>query len=198
MTDNLSNRDKVKILSEALPYIQKFCNKAIVIKYGGSAMTEERLKHSFARDIVLLKAVGIHPVIVHGGGSDISENLKAAGIESKFVHGLRVTDKAAINIIATTLRTINTGITQYIKEHGGEARSIMAERAQAELIKATKLETTGDMPERIDLGMVGKVSDISPEFGELVRHPTYVPVVSPLGIGSEGECYNINAGLGGK
>ncbi len=189
MTDNLSNRDKVKILSEALPYIQKFCNKTIVIKYGGSAMTEERLKHSFARDIVLLKAVGIHPVIVHGGGSDISANLKAAGIESKFVHGLRVTDKAAINIIASTLRTINTSITQYIKEHEGEAQSIIADG----LIKATKLETSGGIPGRVDLGMVGKVSDISAEFGELVRHPTYIPVVSPLGIGGEGECYNINA-----
>ncbi len=189
MTDNLSNRDKVKILSEALPYIQKFCNKAIVIKYGGSAMTEERLKHSFARDIVLLKAVGMHPVIVHGGGSSISANLKAAGIKSKFFHGLRVTDKASIDIIAETLGTINISIAQYIKEHEGAAQSIIADG----LIKATKLETVEGISERIDLGMVGEVSDISAEFGELVCNPTHIPVVSPLGIGSEGECYNINA-----
>ena len=189
MTDNLSNKDKVKILIEALPYIQKFRDKAIVIKYGGSAMMEEKLKHSFARDIVVLKAVGMHPVIVHGGGPDISANLKAAGIESKFVHGLRITCEKAIRIIEMTLRSINIGITQYIKEHGGEGQSIMADG----LIKATKLETTEDTLEKIDLGMVGEVSDISAEFDELVSHPTHIPVVSPLGIGSEGEHYNINA-----
>ncbi len=189
MTDNLSNKDTVKILSKALPYIQKFRNKAIVIKYGGSAMIEEKLKHSFARDIVLLKAVGMHPVIVHGGGSSISADLKEAGIESKFIHGLRITSKEAIRIIVMTLRTINIGITQYIKEHGGEAQSIMADG----LIKATKLETTGGTPEKVDLGMVGEVSDISAKFDKLVRHSTNIPVVSPLGISSEGECYNINA-----
>ena len=189
MTDNLSNKDKVKILIEALPYIQKFRNKAIVIKYGGSAMAEEKLKHSFARDIVVLKAVGMHPVIVHGGGPDISANLKAAGIESKFVHGLRITSKEAIRIIEMTLRSINIGITQYVKEHKGEAQSIMADG----LIKASKLETVKGIPGKVDLGMVGEVSDISVEFDELVNHPTHIPVVSPLGIGSEGECYNINA-----
>ena len=189
MTDNLSDKDKVKILSEALPYIQKFRNKAIVIKYGGSAMAEEKLKHSFARDVVLLKAVGMHPVIVHGGGSSISADLKAAGIESKFIHGLRITSKEAIRIIVMTLRSINIGITQYIKEHEGEARSIIADG----LIKATKLETTGGITEKVDLGMVGEVSYISAEFDKLVRHPTNIPVVSPLGIGSESECYNINA-----
>ena len=189
MTDNLSDKDKVKILSEALPYIQKFRNKAIVIKYGGSAMAEEKLKHSFARDVVLLKAVGMHPVIVHGGGSSISADLKAAGIESKFIHGLRITSKEAIQTIVMTLRSINIGITQYIKEHEGEARSIIADG----LIKATKLETTGGITEKVDLGMVGEVSYISAEFDKLVRHPTNIPVVSPLGIGSEGECYNINA-----
>ena len=189
MTDNLSNKDKVKILSKALPYIQKFRNKAIVIKYGGSAMIEEKLKHSFARDTVLLKAVGMHPVIVHGGGSSISADLKAAGIESQFIHGLRITSKEAIQTIVMTLRSINIGITQYIKEHEGEAQSIIADG----LIKATKLETTGVIAEKIDLGMVGEVSDISAEFDKLVRHPTHIPVVSPLGIGSEGECYNINA-----
>ena len=174
MTDDLSNKDKVKILSKALPYIQKFSNKAIVIKYGGSAMAEEKLKHSFARDIVLLKAVGMHPVIVHGGGSSISTDLKAAGIESKFIHGLRITSKEAIRIIVMTLRAINIGITQYIKEHGGEAQSIMADG----LIKATKLETTGGIAEKVDLGMVGEVSYISVEFDKLVRHPTNIPVVS--------------------
>ena len=194
MTNNLSNRDKVKILSEALPYIQKFRNKAIVIKYGGSAMVEEKLKHSFARDIVLLKAVGMHPLIVHGGGSAISANLKAAGIESIFSKtGLRVTTPKAMHTIASTLRTINTDIVEYIKEHGGEAQSVMAEGEAAKLIKATKLDTAVGIPERIDLGMVGEVSDIAAEFDNLVRHPTYIQVISPLGVSSEGACYNINA-----
>ena len=189
MTENLSNAIRVKVLSEALPYIRKFYAKVIIVKYGGSAMTENALKHSFARDIVLLKAVGMHPVIVHGGGPNISRNLKAAGIESVFHHGLRYTDQSSIAIIKDTLHAINTSITQSIEEHEGDAQGVVADG----LITATKLRIVEGIDEEIDLGMVGKVSAISPELDELVHHPTRIPVISPLGIGGRGECYNINA-----
>lgn len=185
----LSSAVRVRALIEGLPYIQQFRGKIIVVKYGGSAMTEPALKHSFARDVVLLKAVGMHPIIVHGGGPDISRNLEAAGVKSVFVGGLRVTDKSSIQIIKDTLQTINARITRFIVEHGGEGKSIAADG----LITATKISTTEGISENIDLGMVGEVSDISPELGKLARHPTRIPVIAPLGTDAEGQCYNINA-----
>ena len=186
----MSNIDTVRVLSEALPYIQKFRGKVIVVKYGGSAMTEEALKHSFARDVVLLKAVGMHPVIVHGGGADITRALKEAGIQTIFSpSGIRYTDAASIKIIKSTLYKINVSIAKFITEHGGEARSIVADG----LIEATKMNVVDAGSEKIDPGMVGEVSAVSPELNKLAHHPTCIPVIAPLGISAEGDCYNINA-----
>ena len=186
---NLSNPDRVRVLSEALPYIRKFYGNIIVVKYGGSAMTEMTLKHSFARDVVLLKAVGMHPLIVHGGGPNISRNLKAAGIESKFANGLRITDEMSMDIIKDTLKEINTCISRSIKEHGGDAQSIVADGT----IIATKLRGGRGISENIDLGMVGDVDAVSPKLDKLAHHATYIPVIAPLGISRQGDCYNINA-----
>jgi len=185
----LNATERVKVLSEALPYIHKFYNRVIVIKYGGSAMTESLLKQSFARDVVLLKAVGMHPVVVHGGGPNISRNLRAVGINSQFVNGLRVTDRASLAIIKETLQQINASIHQSIAEHGGEGYSIVADG----LITATQLRAAEGPSEGIDLGRVGEVSAISPDLDNVVHHPTRIPIISPLGMSAAGECFNINA-----
>ncbi|MBC6414750.1 MAG: acetylglutamate kinase [Chromatiales bacterium] len=185
---DFSNADRVRVLSEALSYIQKFYGKTIVVKYGGSAMTEASLRHGFARDVVLLKAVGMHPLIVHGGGPNISRNLAAAGIESIFVNGLRVTGSDSIEIIKKTLAEINLDISRLIEEHGGQTHNIVADQ----MITATKLYDGKEMSDT-DLGLVGEVATVSPELDKLTHHPTRIPLIAPLGIGSDGQCYNINA-----
>ena len=184
---HLSNTNSVKVLSEALPYIQKFRGKIIVVKYGGSAMTEAALKHGFARDVVLLKAVGMHPLIVHGGGAAISRNLEKAGIKSEFVNGLRITDAAAIDIITNTLREINSDIGQLINKHDGQTQNIVADGT----ITASKLEAVGNSD--VDLGLVGEVAAVSSQLDTLAHHPTCIPLIAPLGTDSDGQCYNINA-----
>lgn len=173
--------DRVKVLSEALPYIQRFYDKVIVVKYGGSAMQNVVLQHSFARDIVLLKAVGMHPVIVHGGGPNIARNLTEAKLESQFINGLRVTDKATLAIVKKTLTALNGEIAQSIVEHGGAAQAVVADP----MVNARQF---GDHAE---LGWVGEIASLTPKFNQLVRSQT-VPVVAPLGIDAEGDCYNIN------
>jgi acetylglutamate kinase len=176
------------VLSEGLPYIQKFKDKIIVVKYGGAAMTEESLKQSFTRDIALMKLVGMKPVIVHGGGPQIGSELNKAGIESEFINGLRVTSKSAMNVVKKVLGTqINNEIVRLIKQFGGNAISFNHNKYQ--IIKASKKDHNHD----VDLGYVGNVERIV--TGELKKRIKngFVPVIAPIGISKDSNYLNINA-----
>ncbi len=187
---------KAKILAEALPYIQRFHGKTIVIKYGGNAMTEERLKHSFASDIVLLKLVGINPVIVHGGGPQIDDQLRKVGKKGEFVQGMRVTDAETMDVVEMVLGgQVNTDIVNLINQHGGRAVGLSG--TDGPLIRARKMMMRGkDNPEDlIDIGQVGEVESIDPEVITVLTAHNFVPVIAPVGVGKDGESYNINADL---
>jgi acetylglutamate kinase len=187
---------KAKILAEALPYIQRFHGKTIVIKYGGNAMTDEKLKHSFASDIVLLKLVGINIVIVHGGGPQIDDQLTKIGKKGEFVQGMRVTDAETMDVVEMVLGgQVNTDIVNLINQHGGRAVGLSG--TDGPLIRARKLMMHGkDNPkELIDIGRVGEVESIDPEVVQLLTARNFVPVIAPVGVGKDGESYNINADL---
>ncbi len=185
----ITPHERVKVLTEALPYIQRFRRAIIVIKYGGNAMTNETLKRGFALDVVLLKAVGMHPVIVHGGGPHISARLKEHGLESTFVDGIRVTDEAAMGVVCDALAEVNAGITRSIEEHGGDAEGLSVEDA---MIRAAKFKRPGD---DTDFGFAGKVTGVAPELTELAVSDKTIPVLSPVGVGEDDLPYNINADL---
>ena len=177
--------EKAHILTEALPYIKKFYGKTVVIKYGGSAMQEDNLKQSTTLDIVLMKYVGMNPVIVHGGGQRITEALKDKGKDSEFVDGLRVTDRETLKIVKTVLGEINKEIQDLITEHGGKAAGLSG----LDFIVGKKhLLQSGR-----DIGFVGEVEKISCRLIEEEKRKGSIPIVSPLGKGKEGETYNINA-----
>ena len=180
--------DRVRVLTEALPYIQRFRGAFIVVKYGGNAMVDEDLKHSFARDVVLLKAVGMNPIIVHGGGPRISARIEEQGLASRFVHGIRVTDEAVMAVVADTLGEINREISRSIEEHGGDVESLTVERG---MIFAEKFEYSGD---DTDFGFAGMVTGVAPELAELAAEQA-IPVLAPAGVGEDGRPYNINADL---
>lgn len=185
-----------KVLSEALPYIQRFSGKTIVIKYGGNAMTEPHLKNSFARDIVLLKQVGLQPIIVHGGGPQIGELLKQLGKETKFVEGMRVTDQETMDVVEMVLGgKVNKEIVHLINQHGGRAVGLSGK--DGDLIYARQLKiSNGELQntsEIIDLGHVGEVSGINPSVLDTFIESDIIPVIAPIGVGSDGETYNINA-----
>ncbi len=186
-----------KVLSEALPYIQRFSGKTIVIKYGGNAMTEPHLKNSFARDMVLLKQVGIQPIIVHGGGPQIGELLKALGKESKFVDGMRVTDQETMDVVEMVLGgKVNKEIVHLINQQGGSAVGLSGK--DGDLIHAKQLKISSSDPgatasEIIDLGHVGEVSGINPAILNTFIASDIIPVIAPIGVGDNGETYNINA-----
>ena len=187
---------KAKILAEALPYIQRFHGKTIVIKYGGNAMTDEKLKHSFASDIVLLKLVGINIVIVHGGGPQIDDQLPKIGKKGEFVQGMRVTDAETMDVVEMVLGgQVNTDIVNLINQHGGRAVGLSG--TDGPLIRARKLLMHGkDNPkELIDIGRVGEVESIDPEVVQLLTVQNFIPVIAPVGVGKDGESYNINADL---
>jgi acetylglutamate kinase len=187
---------KAKILAEALPYIQRFHGKTIVIKYGGNAMTEEKLKHSFASDVVLLKLVGINIVIVHGGGPQIDDQLTKIGKKGEFIQGMRVTDAETMDVVEMVLGgQVNTDIVNLINQHGGRAVGLSG--TDGPLIRARKLLMHGkDNPkELIDIGRVGEVESIDPEVVQLLTAQNFVPVIAPVGVGKDGESYNINADL---
>jgi acetylglutamate kinase len=187
---------KAKILAEALPYIRRFHRKTIVIKYGGNAMTEAKLRHSFASDIVLLKLVGINPVIVHGGGPQIDDQLKKVGKKGEFVQGMRVTDAETMDVVEMVLGgQVNTDIVNLINQHGGRAVGLSG--TDGPLIRARKMLMRGrDNPkELIDIGQVGEVEAIDPEIIQLLTSQNFVPVIAPVGVGKDGESYNINADL---
>ncbi len=187
---------KAKILAEALPYIQRFHGKTIVIKYGGNAMTDEKLKHSFASDIVLLKLVGINIVIVHGGGPQIDDQLTKIGKKGEFIQGMRVTDAETMDVVEMVLGgQVNTDIVNLINQHGGRAVGLSG--TDGPLIRARKMMMHGkDDPKKlIDIGRVGEVESIDPEVVQLLTAQNFIPVIAPVGVGKDGESYNINADL---
>ncbi len=199
---SLSRPDAIQtanILTEALPYIQKFTNRTLVIKFGGNAMIDDALKKSFARDIVLMKLVGMNPVIVHGGGPQIGELLDKLQIESHFVDGMRVTDSNTMDVVEMVLGgAVNKEIVSLINNAGGKAIGVTGKDGQ--LIKAKKMvvsRKTPDMetPEIIDIGHVGEVVAINTEVIDMLTSSDFIPVIAPIGIDDEGNSYNINADL---
>ena len=189
---------KAEVLMEALPYIRRFYGKTFVIKYGGNAMVDEELKASFARDMVLLKYVGINPVVVHGGGPQIDQTLQKMGISSRYVRGMRVTDAETVDIIEMVLvGKVNKEIVSLINRHGGMAVGLSGK--DGGLIRARKMSVTvstnGEPPEIIDIGMVGEIVGINPTVINSLDENKFIPVIAPVGAGDEGETYNINADL---
>jgi acetylglutamate kinase len=187
---------KAEVLLEALPYMQRFAGRTIVIKYGGSAMLDERLKLGFAQDVVLLNSLGLHPVIVHGGGPQIGKTLARLGIETRFVRGLRVTDEATMEVVEMVLGgRINKAIVTNIEQHGGTAVGISGK--DGDLIKASKMKVRakGDDGKTalLDIGLVGKVDEVRPQIVERLRESNFIPVIAPIGADARGNTYNINA-----
>ncbi len=183
-----------EVLIEALPYIQRYSGKTIVIKYGGNAMTDEALQSSFARDIVLLKQVGMNPVVVHGGGPQIGETLKQLGKESHFIQGMRVTDRETMEVVQMVLGgLVNKEIVNSINQHGGRAVGLTGK--DGGLIRAKRLELQSESLEPIDLGHVGEVDAIDPSVVEMLDAGDFIPVIAPIGVSKGGTPYNINADL---
>ena len=196
MTDKPTPDLKAAILAEALPYIKRFHDRTIVIKYGGNAMTDERLKQSFARDVVLLKLVGMNPVIVHGGGPQIDEMLKRIGKQGQFIQGMRVTDAETMDVVEMVLGgQVNKEIVNLINQNGGKAVGLTGK--DGSLIRARKLLMQDkDKPgEMIDIGQVGEIVAIDPSLIALLDTGDFIPVIAPIGVGESGETYNINADL---
>lgn len=188
-----------RVLSEGLPYIQRFRGKTLVIKYGGNAMVDAALKGGFARDLVLLKLVGINPVVVHGGGPQIGDLLKRLGKSSEFVQGMRVTDHETMDVVEMVLGgLVNKEIVNLINRHGGSAVGLTGK--DGDLIHARKLRMTRGSPELeeseiIDLGHVGEVESIDAGVVEMLVRGDFIPVIAPIGVGKDGYSYNINADL---
>jgi acetylglutamate kinase len=190
---------KANVLMEALPYIKRFADTTIVIKYGGNAMVEEHLKESFAKDIILMKYIGLNPVVVHGGGPQIGTVMEKMGLEARFVRGMRVTDQATMNVVEMVLGgLVNKEIVANINRHGGRAVGLTGK--DGALIKARKMEMKMVNPETltpeiIDIGLVGEVEAVHPEIIRALEHNNFIPVIAPVGVGEGGESYNINADL---
>jgi acetylglutamate kinase len=188
-----------QVLTEALPYIQRFAGKTIVIKYGGNAMVDEELKNSFARDIVLMKTVGINPVVVHGGGPQIGELLERIGKKSTFVQGMRVTDSETMDVVEMVLGgLVNKEIVSLINQKGGSAVGLTGK--DGDMIRAHKLIFEKTAPEMnaseiVDIGHVGEVSSIDPGVVNMLVCGDFIPVIAPIGVGADGQSYNINADL---
>ena len=184
------------VLTEALPYIQRFEDKVMVVKYGGNAMTDPILESSFARDIVMLKTVGIHPVVVHGGGPQVDNLLKELGRSSDRIDGMRVTDKATMDVVEMVLGgSVNKSIVNLINKHGGRAIGLTGKDAsliRAKKLPMTKTDEQGN-PQQIDLGFVGDVVSINRDVIDLMIASNFIPVIAPLGVDDEGNTYNINA-----
>jgi acetylglutamate kinase len=191
--------EKAEILMEALPYIRNFYGKTIVIKYGGHAMSDEALKKSFAKDVVLMKYIGINPVIVHGGGPQISGTMEKMGLKPKFVAGYRVTDSETMDIVEMVLGgAINKEIVNLINSNGGRAAGLTGKdggliKAKKKFLKGTSAETGA--PEIIDAGHLGEVEAVDSAILEALDKGGFIPVIAPIGVGSLGETYNINADL---
>ena len=194
MSAALSPTVKAEVLAEALPYIRRFHGKTIVVKYGGNAMTDDRLKRSFAHDVVLLKLVGINPVVVHGGGPQIEQLLARVGKKGEFVQGMRVTDEETMDIVEMVLAgQVNKEIVELINQAGGKAVGLTGQ--DAGLVRARKmmLESKDAPGVRIDIGQVGEIEKIDPSIITTLAGNGFIPVIAPIGSGSTGETYNINA-----
>lgn len=183
-----------EVITTALPYIQRYKDKLIVVKYGGNAMTDPVLESSFARDIALLKTVGIHPVVVHGGGPQVDNLMSELGRESDRIDGMRVTDKATMDVVEMVLGgSVNKSIVNLINKHGGQAIGLTGK--DANLIKATKLIINDKDGTPIDLGFVGQVAHVNTGVINMLIQGDFIPVIAPLGVDEHGETYNINADL---
>lgn len=197
--DTQSAMNVAKVLTEALPYIRRFAGKTVVIKYGGNAMVDEALKNGFARDVVLMKLVGINPVVVHGGGPQIGSLLSRIGKESRFVEGMRVTDAETMDVVEMVLGgLVNKEIVNNINRHGGRAVGLTGK--DGDLIHARKLTITRkspelEVPEIIDIGHVGEVASIDTAIVNMLTQGDFIPVIAPIGVGDDGHSYNINADL---
>lgn len=197
--DRASAEQVASVLNRALPYIQRFAGATIVIKYGGNAMENEDLKNNFARDVVLMKAVGMNPIVVHGGGPQIGELLSRLNIESHFVDGMRVTDAQTMDVVQMVLGgLVNKEIVSLINRNGGKAIGLTGK--DADFIRAKKLEVSGSSPdmqksEIIDIGHVGEVESINSSVIEMLTQGDFIPVIAPIGVGPEGASFNINADL---
>jgi len=194
-----SAHNVAQVLAEALPYIRRFRGKTVVIKYGGNAMVDEALKSGFARDIVLMKLVGINPVVVHGGGPQIGMLLEKIGKESKFIDGMRVTDSETMDVVEMVLGgLVNKDIVNLITHHGGRAVGLTGK--DGDLIRARKLTIKRnspelEVPEIIDIGHVGEVESIDASVVDMLVGGDFIPVIAPIGVGEDGRSYNINADL---
>ena len=199
MATQLPLHDRAQVLTEALPYLQRYAGKTIVVKYGGNAMESDELKNAFAQGIVMLKAVGIDPVVVHGGGPQIGEMLERLNIESRFVQGMRVTDANTMDVVQMVLGgLVNKEIVTLINKNGGKAIGITGKDGQ--FIKAKRLKVTRQTPEMtareiIDIGHVGEVETINTEVVSMLQGSDFIPVVAPIGVDDSGASYNINADL---
>jgi acetylglutamate kinase len=195
----ISDSDRARVLIEALPYIRRFNGATIVVKYGGHAMVDEQLKHDFALDIILMKYVGMNPVVVHGGGPQIGDFLRRLSIESEFVDGMRVTDRQTMDVVEMVLvGKVNKEIVTLINQNGGSAVGLSGK--DGSLIKARKLKylkSRGEdqPPEIIDMGMVGEITTVNTGILSSIMKSEFIPVIAPVGAGEEGETYNINADL---
>lgn len=192
-------KNVASVLSEALPYLQNLNNKTIVIKFGGNAMVDEKLKNSFARDIVLLKQVGVNPVIVHGGGPQIGQLLEKIGKESKFINGMRVTDSETMDVVEMVLGgLVNKSIVNLINHNGGRAVGLTGKDGGLIHAKKMQIERSSpelEAPEIIDLGHVGEVTSIDPSLVTMLDSGNFIPVIAPIGVGDDAVSYNINADL---
>jgi len=192
----LSPTLKAEVLSEALPYIRRFHGKTIVVKYGGNAMTDESLQRSFAHDVVLLKLVGINPIVVHGGGPQIDTALKRIGKQGTFVQGMRITDEETMEVVEWVLGgQVQQDIVMMINEHGGKAVGLTGK--DGGLIRARKmlLADRDDPSKTHDIGFVGEIASIDPSIVKALQDDAFIPVISPIGYGEDGHAYNINADL---
>lgn len=195
--------EKAKVLIESLPYMQEFRNKTVVIKYGGHAMVDEELKHQFALDVILLKQIGVNPVIVHGGGPQINRFLDRLEIKPSYVQGMRVTDGETMDVVEMVLvGKVNKEIVGLINHHGGKAVGLSGR--DGDLVCATKMRVSSSSkdndlenapPELIDLGRVGQVTKINPDVLRTLEEEDFIPIIAPVGVGEDGQAYNINADL---
>ncbi|HEY5141796.1 MAG TPA: acetylglutamate kinase [Methylococcales bacterium] len=199
MMQNRTAHQIADVLIEALPYIQRFKGKTVVVKFGGNAMVDEALKHSFARDIVLMKLVGLNPIVIHGGGPQIGQLLTKLGKTTGFIDGMRITDSETMDVVEMVLGgLVNKEIVNLINRHGGKAVGLTGKDGdfiRAKKIHLKKSAPEANAPEIIDLGHVGEVSSIDPAVVDMLGRSDFIPVIAPIGVGDDGRSYNINADL---
>ncbi len=196
MTLTLSAADKkARTLSEAMPYIQRFFDKTIVVKYGGNAMTDPALQESFASDVVMLKLVGMNPVVVHGGGPQINDLLSRVGKQGEFIQGMRVTDQETMDVVEMVLGKVNKDIVNLINKHGGKAVGLTGQDGSFIRAKKLMLESNTAPGEMLDIGLVGEITKIDPSIITFLDSGDFIPVIAPIGVAADGETLNINADL---